>query len=79
MINMAFAISLALFLVSPLGGSDWRHGMDDVGQGAGVDLTAVRQFQNIRLINYYLAITDWRSTTLAGKRLTDGTAAAYTG
>jgi hypothetical protein len=75
MINMAFAISLALFLVPPLGGSGWRHGMDDVGQGAGVDLTAVRQFQNIRLINYYLAITDWRSTTLAGKRLTNGTAA----
>jgi hypothetical protein len=47
------------------GESVWRHGMDDVGQGAGVDLTAVWQFQNIRLINYYLAITDWRSTAPA--------------
>jgi hypothetical protein len=73
MINMAFAKSLALFVVPPLGGSVWRHGMDDVGQGAGVDLTAVRRFQNIRPINYYLAITDWRSATLAGKRLTDET------
>ena len=62
MINMAFAKSLALFVAPPLGGSVWRNGMDDVGQGAGVDLTATRQFQNIRLINYYLAITDWRST-----------------
>jgi hypothetical protein len=39
--------------------------MDAVGQGAGVELTATRRFQNIRLINYYLAITDWRSTAPA--------------
>jgi hypothetical protein len=73
MIDMEFAKSLALFVAPPL--ERFAFACDDVGQGAGVDLTAVRQFQNIRLINYYLAIIDWRNTTLAGKRLSHRSAA----
>jgi hypothetical protein len=62
MIGMAFAKSLTLFVFPPLGRKRLASRMDAVRQGAVVELTDIRRFQNIRLINYYLAITDWRRT-----------------
>jgi hypothetical protein len=62
MIGMAFAKSFTLFVFPPLGRKRLASRMDAVGQGVVIELTAMRRFQNTRLINYYLAITDWRST-----------------
>ena len=41
---------------SALGGSVWRHGMDDVGQGVGVDLTDVVWFDLVFNCVYWTAI-----------------------
>jgi hypothetical protein len=62
MVGMALAKSLTLLVFPPLGRKRLASRMDAVGQGAGVDLTVARRFQNIRQINYYLAKIDWRIT-----------------